>query len=193
MKRSPSKKGHIIVIVAPSGSGKSTLIKKIKHTHSILEESISCTTRPMRKNERQGEDYFFMDKKTFIAKRERGEFLEWACVHSHYYGTPKDLVVDMLTKGKTILFDLDVQGTKAVKKKFKNQSTAIFIAPPSLAELKKRLLGRGTEDALSMKTRLGNAKEELKEKDCFDHLVKNDNFERAFKELNNLFKKILDE
>ena len=186
------KSGHIIIIVAPSGSGKSTLIKKIKKNHPSLKESISCTTRPMRRNEREGEDYFFIDEKTFIAKRKRREFLEWARVHSNYYGTPKDIVTDMLAKGKTVLFDLDVQGTETMKEKYKDQATSIFIAPPSVEELEKRLLERGTEDSFSIKTRLDNAKNELMKKDSFDYLIQNDNIEKAFKELDILFKKILD-
>src|SRR5690606_29002189 len=137
--------GKLIVVVAPSGTGKSTLIKRLKRDLPQLEESVSTTTRPKRAGERHGEAYFFVDRNDFVAMKERGEFLEWAEVHGNFYGTSKRFVEGRLQSGKDLLFDLDVQGVDNMKKAFGDRARAIFIAPPSLDELERRLRGRATE------------------------------------------------
>ncbi len=186
------KEGKLVVIVAPSGSGKSTLIKRIKEEIPSLSESVSYTTRACREGEVDGESYFFVSKEEFINKKDNDEFLEWALVHSNFYGTSKAFVEQMMSEGKNLLFDLDVQGTDSFKKYFKNKAKAIFIAPPSLDELERRLRGRGTDAAEVIEERLKNSKKEILRKDDYDFCVTNDELERAFLELKDVIKSILD-
>jgi guanylate kinase len=177
------KNGKIIVIVAPSGSGKSTLIKRLKAELPHLVESVSYTTRGKRPGEEHGTHYFYVTTKEFEDKIAQGHFLEWAKVHSNYYGTSKQFVEDKVAEGAHLLFDLDVQGTDAFKKYFKERAQVIFIAPPSVEELEKRLRGRGTETEEALKTRIENAKNELKRQHDYDHRVQNDELDRAYREL----------
>jgi guanylate kinase len=184
--------GKIIVIVAPSGTGKSTLIKKIKAEFSSLVESVSYTTRPIRSGEENGVAYNFIDKDTFLKMKEADEFLEWAEVHSNYYGTSKKFVEAELEKGKYLLFDLDVQGADSFKDYFKDKAKAIFIAPPSIEELEVRLRGRGTDSTGVIQLRLENAKREVLRKDDYDFCVKNEELEKAFIDLKTTIRQILE-
>ena len=186
------KKGHVIIIVAPSGTGKSTLIKRMKKKYPGLSESISHTTRSPRDGEKDGVHYFFINENEFIKKRDNGDFLEWAKVHSNYYGTAKDWVEKKIEQGYDLLFDLDVQGVDSFKKKFGDQAGAIFIAPPSLDVLKERLLARGTDTKEVVDIRLANAKQELKRKNSFDYLIYNDDLDKASSKLVDIFKEILE-
>lgn len=186
-----SNQGNIIVIVAPSGTGKSTLIKRLKNEFPVLTESVSFTTRPIRKGEVHGEAYFFITKEEFQEKIKRNEFLEYAEVHGNYYGTSKSFVEKCLAEGKNLLFDLDVQGTDSFKAYFKDKAKAIFIAPPSVDELENRLRHRGTESTSIINLRLENAKSELKRKNDFDFLVINDDIEKAYAHLTEITRSIL--
>lgn len=185
------KTGQLIVIVAPSGSGKSTMIQRLREDFPELVESVSFTTRPMRPGETHGQSYFFITKEEFLAKRENDEFLEWAEVHSNFYGTSKLFVEEQLEKGAHLLFDLDVQGTDAFKSYFKDRAKAIFIAPPSIEELESRLRGRGTETTGIINLRLENSKRELKRKNDYDYCVVNDNLETAYGELKGIVSQLL--
>ena len=138
--------GKLIVIVAPSGTGKSTMIKRLKTDFPTLVESVSFTTRPIRPGEIDGLSYFFISREEFIQKKENNEFLEWAEVHGNFYGTSKAFVEKCLSEGKHVLFDLDVQGTDTMKVYFGEVANVIFISPPSVEELEKRLSHRGTEN-----------------------------------------------
>lgn len=186
-----SVQGKLIVIVAPSGTGKSTIIKKIKEHFPKLNESVSCTTRSPREGEVHGKHYYFIDDQEFFQKKEQQEFLEWAQVHSHYYGTLKSTVDACLEEGKDLLFDLDVQGSYAMKKMYGKKAHIIFIEPPSFAVLESRLRGRGTESLERIEERLNNAKKELASKNDFDYLVLNDNVDRAVDEIKKIIEKIL--
>lgn len=190
---SRDKEGKLIVIVAPSGSGKSTLIKRLKADLPELKESVSYTTRPEREGEVHGESYFFIDKEEFIKKQKAGEFLEWAQVHSNYYGTSKDFVEQRMKAGENILFDLDVQGTDSFKEYFDDKVQAIFICPPSVSELEKRLRNRGTDSTGVIELRLENSKKELLRKDDFDYCIVNDDLNRAYGELKRIVGEILEE
>lgn len=183
--------GKIIVIVAPSGTGKSTLIKKVKGEFPELVESVSFTTRPIREGEVDGVAYNFIDEETFLKMKEADEFLEWAQVHKNYYGTSKTFVEAELAKGKYILFDLDVQGADSFKSYFGDKSQIIFIAPPSIDELEKRLRGRGTDSTGVIQVRLENAKREVLRKDDYDFCVKNEELDVAFEDLKNTITKII--
>jgi guanylate kinase len=187
------KKGKIVIIVAPSGSGKSTLIKKLKSEYPQLIESVSFTTRPIREGEVDGVAYNFVTEEEFKAKIDAGDFLEWAKVHGNYYGTDKNFVESKTNEGVNLLFDLDVQGTDSFKAYFKDDAKAIFIAPPSIAELENRLRGRGTETTGIINLRLENSKKEILRKDDYDFCVVNDELDRAFEELKVLVKSILEE
>lgn len=184
-------KGKIIVVVAPSGTGKSTLIKRLKEDFKNLNESVSFTTRTIRPGEIHGVHYNFIDVPSFKKKIDQGDFLEWAQVHSNFYGTSKQFVEDAVAAGKDLLLDLDVQGTDALKSHFKDAAKAIFIAPPSIEELEKRLRNRGTETEESINRRIGNAKKEILRQHSYDYRVLNDDFDRAYRILSNIVEEIL--
>ncbi len=186
-------KGKIIVIVAPSGTGKSTLIKKIKEEFTSLSESVSFTTRSIRTGEKDGVNYFFVKPEQFKKMIDNNELIEWATVHSNYYGTSRKFVEESLESGKFLLFDLDVQGTDAMKKIFGDFAQVIFIEPPSLAHLEERLVKRGTDSRAVIDERLNNAKKELTRKNDFDYLVMNENFDTTLNKLKEIFKKIISE
>lgn len=188
---SEAPKGKIVIIIGPSGTGKSTLIQRVKATFPELIESISYTTRPRRENEVDGVHYFFISKEQFFKMRDRGEFLEWAEVHSEYKATGKAFVQKKLNEGKFLLFDLDVQGADSIIDVFPEQSRAIFIAPPNLEELEKRLKGRGTEDEKSLKVRLENSKKEILRKNDYDYCIINDEVEGAFNRLKDTVSAII--
>lgn len=177
------ERGKLIVIVAPSGTGKSSLIEKLHHDVSNLKWSVSCTTRPMRSGEVQGEDYFFIDESEFVKRIENKEFIEWAKVHSNYYGTLKAFVDEGLDRGDNLLFDLDVQGCDAIKEIYGDEAKIIFIEPPSIEELERRLLSRATDKIEVIKERVNNAREELTRKNDFDYNIVNDDFDTALKKL----------
>lgn len=186
------KEGKLIIIVAPSGVGKSTLIRKIKENFPCLEESISYTTRPARQGESNGAHYHFIGIEEFNKKKDAGDFLEWAQVHRNFYGTSKTFVENKIKEGVNLIFDLDVQGADAMKKYFKNKAQAIFIAPPSIEELEKRLIGRGTDTAATIQVRIGNARREVLKKEEYDFLVFNDNLDDAYNELKKIIHNILE-
>lgn len=187
------KSGKIIVIVAPSGSGKSTLIKRLKNEYPEILEAVSFTTRGMREGEEDGIHYFFITKEEFKQKIANDEFLEWAEVHENFYGMSKKFVEQKLSEGKKLLFDLDVQGADTFKEYFKDNAIAIFIAPPSVEELEKRLINRGTESTEAISVRVNNAKEEVKKQDSYDYKVVNDELEMAYDHLSEIIQGILKE
>ncbi|MBL6988339.1 MAG: guanylate kinase [Bacteriovoracaceae bacterium] len=187
------KEGKIIVVVAPSGTGKSTLIKKLKEDFKQLVESTSCTTRPIRKGEIDGVHYFFLSKKEFLQRKNEGEFLEWAIVHNNYYGTSKKFVEKKITEGQSLIFDIDIQGADAFFKYFKKKSHSIFISPPSIKELEKRLTSRGTDTERVIKTRIENAKKEILRKNDYEHSLVNDDLKKTYSELYTIVKNILEE
>ena len=183
--------GKLIVIVAPSGTGKSTMIKRLKIDFPTLLESVSYTTRPIRPGEVDGQSYFFIGREEFLKMRENNAFLEWAEVHGNFYGTSKQFVEDCLKEGKHLLFDLDVQGTDSMKAHFGELAKVVFISPPSVEELEKRLRHRGTENTQVINLRLMNAQKELLRKEDFDFLIYNDDIEKAYKKLCEITQKIL--
>ena len=168
----------IIVLSAPSGCGKTTVEKRLLKKIPQLKRSISVTTRQKRKDEREGKDYFFITKKAFLQKRRAKYFLEWAKVFGHYYGTPKSFVTNVIKRGSDILLTIDVQGARKVKKKLK-QGIYIFLIPPSLKILQKRLCKRGTDMKKEVHKRILHAKRELRDALHYDYLVINDSLESA--------------
>lgn len=183
--------GKMIVICAPSGTGKSTLIGRLKDDHPDLEWSVSCTTRPMRTGEKDGVDYHFISKEVFEEQIRANQFIEWAKVHSNYYGTSKIFVSRGLQEGRKMLFDLDVQGADAMKKIYGKEAHVIFIEPPSIEELEKRLRLRGTDKDHVITERIENARRELARKHDYDYLILNDDVELAYQGLKAAVERIL--
>lgn len=181
----------MIVICAPSGTGKSTLLSRLKAEFPDLVWSVSCTTRAIRTGELHGQDYFFIKKESFEKQIADGEFIEWARVHSNYYGTSKRFIEEGIKAGKKMLFDLDVQGADVMKQIYKNEAHVIFIEPPSIEELEKRLIARGTDSIEVIQERIKNAREELKNKHKYDYLILNDDVDSAYQKLKDVVQKIL--
>ncbi len=184
-------RGKIIVIVAPSGTGKSTLLSDLKRNIENLHWSVSCTTRPKREGEVHGEDYHFTTVEDFESLIKQNEFIEWAKVHSNYYGTRKSFVEEGLDAGKNLLFDLDVQGCDSMKMIYGDEANVIFIEPPSVEELEARLKKRATDSEHVIQERLHNARKELERKDDFDYSIINDDFESASQNLTKVVKRII--
>ncbi len=177
-----SLSGLCLVVSAPSGAGKTTLCRLLIERLGF-RFSVSHTTRPPRKGEIEGRDYYFVDRSTFESMIARGEFLEWAEVHGNLYGTSWQEVRGALERGEDLLLDIDVQGASQVREKLGRQAVFIFILPPSLEELERRLKARGTEDEEALARRLSRAREELNYAPWFDYVVINDEVERAYTEL----------
>lgn len=187
------KKGKLFIISAPSGSGKTTLEKMLLDCDDLnLIKSVSVTTRKMRRDEKEGRDYCFVSKKEFLRKKEAGDFLEWAEVFSNYYATPKEKIEASLKEKKNIFLSIDVQGAGQIKKIYPD-AVFIFIEPPSADDLKKRLIGRKTNNEDDIKRRLEVAGEELSQKKMYNYIVINDTIERAFRELKDIIKKEIKE
>jgi guanylate kinase len=172
-------KGAILILSGPSGAGKSTIINRAKPYIGDFYFSISTTTREPRDGERNGVDYYFVDKDSFEEGIEKGEFLEYANVHNNYYGTSLKAVKENLDKGKLVIFDIDVQGFKLVKNRLKSIITSVFITPPSLKELERRLVSRALDSKDVIEKRLENAKTEIKEIKEYDYLIINDEVDKA--------------
>lgn len=180
------KKSKFIVIAAPSGSGKTTIVNKLLDEKILnLSFSISATSRKPRDNEKNGENYFFISKEEFKSKINSNDFIEWEEVYEGiFYGT----LISQLenSKEKNLIFDIDVIGGLNIKKKYKNQTLTIFIKPPSIIELQKRLRNRNSETESNIKTRVDKAKDEMLLADKFDYVVENDILEKSYNEVFNL-------
>jgi len=185
-----NRKGKVIVIAAPTGCGKTSVIKRFLAEHTNAQHSISCTTRPMRPGETDGKDYHFLDADTFHKKIANGEFAEWAEVHEHCYGTLKKTLDEAIESGVNLFLDLDVVGSFNLKEMYGDDAVAIFLAPPSMEELERRLVDRKTDSEEQLKIRLSNAVKEMIYKDRFDHLVVNDVLEEAYREIEEIIENI---
>lgn len=171
--------GRIFVLSAPSGAGKTTLVNNIKDSFSFLAESISCTTRKPRPNEVDGVNYYFLSEEEFSRKKDNNLFAEWALVHGNYYGTPVDLLRKNIEKGHHVICDIDYQGALNIGKVFKDEAVLIFVLPPSMDELEKRLWGRATDNEDIVRKRLENARNEISYYRHYDHIVVNDDVVKA--------------
>jgi guanylate kinase len=180
-------KGLLVVISAPSGTGKTTLTHMLLKEFPNMEFSVSYTTRPPRPGEVNGKDYFFVDRETFERMIEEGDFLEWAEVYGNLYGTSKSQVLKALNEGKDIILDIDTQGALQVKKNFP-EAVLIFVLPPSLSELERRLRRRGTDDEETIERRLRVVREEIKRAPLYDYIVVNDVLEIAFENLKSIIR-----
>lgn len=166
-------KGMLVVLSGPSGSGKDTVLDVLKESDFSFDKTISATTRDMRDGEKDGVDYYFIDKNTFEERIKNQEFLEYTIYNDNYYGTPKSEVERLVDKGGCILLKIEVEGAGNIRKAIPD-ALSIFIIPPSMEELERRLRGRGTETEESFQRRFKAAKEELARANEYDYVVIND-------------------
>ena len=181
-----SQKGLLVVISSPSGGGKTTVFKAILKKHPDYKYSVSATTRPIRGNEKDGVDYSFLSDEEFDKKIKSDEFVEWALVHGHRYGTLKKFVRDALDNGDVIIFDLDVQGAVSMKEAYPVESVLIFLLPPSHKELKRRLHMRKTDTPEVIAQRLKNAEDEIKHISEYNYTVINDDLQLCIDKVDSI-------
>ncbi|MCK4838656.1 MAG: guanylate kinase [Desulfobulbaceae bacterium] len=171
--------GQLYIVSAPSGAGKTTILKPVMADLPALSFSVSHTTRPPRAGEIDGQDYHFVNRADFTRMRNNHEFLEFAEVHGNLYGTSLKAVISQLDSGTDVILDIDVQGARQIKANKDIHPVTIFIVPPSLAELKKRLTGRATDTEETIRLRLENSLKEMASLDLYDHVIINDELDEA--------------
>ncbi|MCY1720546.1 guanylate kinase [Prolixibacteraceae bacterium Z1-6] len=187
-------KGKLVIFSAPSGAGKTTIVKHLLQKGFNLEFSISATSREARHTETQGKDYYFLSGEAFMAKVENDEFLEWEEVYKGTsYGTLKSEVERIRNKGNNVIFDVDVVGGLNIKKYYGDEALAVFVQPPSVEELRRRLQGRETETEEKIQMRIAKAEHELSFAPEFDVVITNDNLEVAFAEAEKIIADFLDQ
>ncbi len=167
------QEGLLIVISGPSATGKSTIVKEFIQRNPGIQLSVSATTRKARAGERNGTNYFYMTEDEFQKKLHEEAFLEHAVVYGNYYGTPKDFVINQLSEGRDVLLEIDIAGALQVKKKF-SQGIFLFVVPPSIGELRRRINSRGTETSEEIEKRLNSALDEIKQLIHYDYVVMNE-------------------
>jgi len=189
--------GMALVVSGPSGTGKSTICSAITQSNTNLNFSVSCTTRKPRHNEIDGLDYYFISHDDFESKKNQNLFIEYAEVHGNYYGTLRSEIVDRVERGEDVLLDIDVQGAMQIKKYAMSDSLVgvateyVFIAPPNMNVLEKRLRSRGTEKENVVQVRLSNAVQELAKWREYDYLIVNEKLEKALNEFQSLYNSML--
>ena len=177
------EKGNLIVISGPSGAGKGTIIDKLKEINDNFWLSISMTSRDIRSNDIPDETYFFVSKEEFEDRIKKGVFLEYAMYNGNYYGTPKDKILDKLNEGVDVILEIEIQGALKVKE-LVSDAIFIFILPPSMNELKKRLVSRGTDSKEKILSRFKRAYQEINGVTKYNYVVINDDVERAVNKVN---------
>ncbi|MBO7100603.1 MAG: guanylate kinase [Bacteroidales bacterium] len=186
--------GKAILFSAPSGCGKTTIIKELMQYFDCFEFSISATSRAPRGEEVDGKDYYFLSREEFMRRVERDEFLEWEEVYQGTcYGTLKSEVERIWAKGRVIVFDVDVNGGRNIKKYFGDEALSIFVLPPSVEVLEQRLRSRGTDSEEAIVKRLARSAEELKQAPQFDVTIVNDDLQRAVQETRTTIERFLSE
>ena len=170
--------GELFIVSGPSGTGKGTICKRLLTEMPHLELSVSATTREKREGEEEGVNYYYLDKETFKKRIEEGGFLEYAEVFGNYYGTPRKMVEERLSQGKDVVLEIDVQGAKQIKETYP-EGIFIFILPPSLEELRNRLIKRGTDTMEVIENRLSQAMGEIRQMFEYDYFVVNDDLDEA--------------
>ena len=177
------KEGVLLVISSPSGTGKTTICKKLIEYDKNIHLSVSVTTRKKRKNEVEGIDYYFRTKKDFLNLKSKNSFIENALVFENYYGTLKSEVLVQLKNGIDVLIDIDWQGTRQITQAMKGNLIKIFLLPPSIEELKKRLSKRNSDSVKEINFRMSKALKEIKHFDEYDYVLVNDNLDNTFKKI----------
>ena len=177
------KEGVLLVISSPSGTGKTTICKKLLEYDKNIHLSVSVTTRKKRKNEVEGRDYYFKSKKDFLNLKSQNSFIENALVFENYYGTLKSEVLEQLQNGIDVLIDIDWQGTRQITQAMKGNLIKIFLLPPSIDELKKRLSKRNSDSIKEINFRMSKALKEIKHFDEYDYVLVNDNLDNTFQKI----------
>lgn len=180
------REGIALVISAPSGTGKTTLIRRLREEFPGFGYSVSCTTRQPRKGEMDGREYVFLSREEFERRRARDYFAEWAEVHGNLYGTPLTPVERMLTEGRDVIFDIDVQGARQIKLSLP-VAVFVFVLPPDMERLEQRLRLRGLDDEEAIECRLSRACEEMAQAGWYDALVVNDRLDAAYDALRAVY------
>ena len=175
-----ARRGLMLVLSSPSGAGKTTLSRMLLAEDRGVTLSVSVTTRKMRPGELEGRDYQFIDRRRFDALIEKDALLEWAEVFDNYYGTPAKPVMDALAAGRDVLFDIDWQGTQQLREKARNDLVSVFVLPPSIPELERRLRSRAQDDYETIHRRMAKAADEMSHWAEYDYVVINRDLDRAF-------------
>jgi len=178
--------GLMLVMCAPSGTGKTTLVKRLLKEFPGFAFSVSYTTRKPRPGETPGQDYHFVSAEKFKGLIEKGFFAEWAEVHGNFYGSPRQATLNLLSKGKDVLFDVDVQGASQLKRSM-DRGAYVFIFPPSREELLSRIKKRGADNEDTIQRRMQNAREEIAQSGIFDYWIVNDDLEAAYDRLRAVY------
>jgi guanylate kinase len=180
--------GKLFVVTAPSGAGKTSLIDAVMKEDPTLKSSVSYTTRKPRPGEKDGVDYHYVDERTFRAMQDRGDFLESAQVHGNHYGTAKQVILDAVARGDDLILEIDWQGAQQVRRLYPD-AVGIFILPPSVEELERRMRSRGQDSDAVIRQRLANAREELTHAGEFKYAIINKDFETARHELASIIER----
>jgi guanylate kinase len=185
-ERTP-RRGVLLIVASPSGAGKTSLCRRLMADHGKLELSISMTTRPIRPGEVADRDYHFVSHEEFQRLIDEDAFLEWADVHGNRYGSPRAPIDRALAEGRDVLFDIDWQGARDIADKCPDDAVRVFILPPSLEELRRRLVTRSQDAEEVIEQRIANAKGEIEHCDIFDYVFVNDDFDRSYAELAHIY------
>jgi guanylate kinase len=186
IERGP-RRGLMLVISSPSGAGKTSLSRRLVADHADLNLSISCTTRAPRPGEKEGREYYFIDRPAFDAMVADQALLEWAEVHENLYGSPRAPVMDALAQGRDVLFDIDWQGAMSVAQQAPGDVVRVFILPPSMADLRRRLIARAQDGMDVIERRLTRAYGEIRMWAEYDYVIVNDDFDHAYAELAHIY------
>ena len=180
-----NQQGILVVVSGFSGAGKGTLMKELLKRYDNYALSVSATTRQPREGEKDGEDYFFVNREYFQQMIEEGRLVEYAQYVNHYYGTPRDYVEKKMAEGKDVILEIEIQGALKVKKRFPD-ALLIFVTPPSAGEIRRRLVGRGTETIEVINARLRRAAEEASGMEAYDYLLINDEIDACVEQMHQL-------
>ena len=173
-----NRKGLLLVVSGPSGAGKGTICKALLNKNDQIKLSVSATTRKPRNGEVHGVNYFFIEKEEFAKMIENGEFLEYAQIYDNFYGTPKAAIIECLEKGQDVILEIEMQGARQIKEVYP-EGVFIFVLPPSLEELKSRIVGRGTETQEEIEKRFSCAFEEINQIVNYDYFIVNEDIEKS--------------
>lgn len=182
----------MIIVAAPSGAGKSSFVERLTGEMPILADTVTFTTRAMRDGESEGQPYHFVTREKFLELVRQGFFVEWAEVHKNLYGTPLYQIEDAWKAGKVVIMDVDVQGAATFKATYPNEAATIFILPPSIDELRRRVMKRDSGKTKDIELRMENAAREISKAHHFDHQVVNDDFEASFAVFKALVQKLIE-
>lgn len=182
---------RMIIVAAPSGAGKSSFVERLARELPILCDTVTYTTRSMRVGESEGQPYHFVTRARFKELIEQGFFVEWAEVHTNLYGTPLHQIEDAFRAGRVVIMDVDVQGAVTFKAKYPQDAASVFILPPSIDELKRRVMKRDGGRTDNIEVRMANARKEIEAAPSFDYRVVNDDFEQSYAEFKKLVETLI--